>query len=353
MQRVGKDIELKPCPFCGGTQIQYVTYSAWPAAGHKLFCNGCNVVMHGISKEDVYAKWNRRYEQPNTQLTTDDMMKINRYTRRAYGPEEVYTFSLVLCDNEIDRDYERFSVESLEKLRELFLGKTCIFDHECKSANQTARIYDTRLEEVAGETTQAGETLTRLAARAYLPRTGENRETIDLIDSSILKEVSVSCSVARAICSICGGKNCRHEKGHTYGGKLCHRILTGPTVAYECAFVVKPYQKRKGLETIYQTPESCPHCMEHLSRDWSFCPECGRPTDWSKNEPLTLSELRQMEGEPVWIECELWAEGRWMIITTVDLDHLWMHGRNTVCMDMEVYGEAWQAYRRRPEGGVK
>ncbi len=71
----------------------------------------------------------------------EEMAEVNRYTRRAYLPEEVYTFALVLCDNEIDRDFERFAVESLEKLRGLFLGKTCILDHERKSVNQTARIY--------------------------------------------------------------------------------------------------------------------------------------------------------------------------------------------------------------------
>ena len=43
-----------------------------------------------------------------------DMEQIGRYTRRAYSPEEVYTFSLVLCDNEVDRDFERFSREALE-----------------------------------------------------------------------------------------------------------------------------------------------------------------------------------------------------------------------------------------------
>lgn len=36
------------------------------------------------------------------------------------------------------------------------------------------------------------------------------------------------------------------------------------------------------LRTEYETPESCPECGEHLSRDWSFCPECGRPTEWSE-----------------------------------------------------------------------
>lgn len=176
-----------------------------------------------------------------------EMEEINRYTRRAYGPEEVYTFSLVLCDNEIDRDFERFGLESLEKLQELFLGKTCILDHELKSANQTARIYHTELEQVRGQTTQAGEPLTRLTGKAYLPITEGNKETRELIDSGILKEVSVSCSVRRTVCGICGKERCEHEKGRGYGGKTGHRVLLEPTDAYECSFVAVPAQRGAGV----------------------------------------------------------------------------------------------------------
>ena len=60
--------------------------------------------------------------------------QINRYTRRRMEAGEVYTFSVALCDNEVDRDLERFSIPALEKLKELFLGKTGIFDHAPKSA---------------------------------------------------------------------------------------------------------------------------------------------------------------------------------------------------------------------------
>ena len=177
----------------------------------------------------------------------EDMEAINRYTRRAYGPEEVYTFSLVLCDNEVDRDWERFPVESLEALKELFLGKTCIFDHECKSANQTARIYHTQLESRPERTTQAGEPLVQLTARAYLPRTKGNEETIALIESGILKEVSVSCSVKRRVCSVCGKEECRHQKGREYGGPKAHFLLLEPTDAYECSFVAVPAQRGAGV----------------------------------------------------------------------------------------------------------
>ena len=37
----------------------------------------------------------------------EDMILINRLSRAELTPEQVYTFALRLCDNEIDRDWER------------------------------------------------------------------------------------------------------------------------------------------------------------------------------------------------------------------------------------------------------
>ena len=184
-----------------------------------------------------------------------EMKDINRYTRREYGPEEVYAFSLALCDNEIDRDFERFSTEALEKLRELFLGKTCIFDHEQKSINQTARIYRTALRRDPERRTRAGEAYVQLTARAYLPRTPGNQEVIELIDSGILKEVSVSCSVKRSVCGLCGKEQCGHEKGKEYPEGVGHRVLCDPTDAYECSFVAVPAQREAGVTKSFREGE--------------------------------------------------------------------------------------------------
>jgi len=65
----------------------------------------------------------------NGETQEDALLKINRYTRREFKSDEVYTFSVVLCDNEIDRDNERFTTDALQKLATLFLGKTGIFNH--------------------------------------------------------------------------------------------------------------------------------------------------------------------------------------------------------------------------------
>lgn len=185
-------------------------------------------------------------------LSAPEMGKINRYTRRAYTPEEVYAFSLVLCDNEVDRDWERFSLEALEGLRELFPGKTLLFDHERRSASQTARIYDTALETEPGKSTQGGEVYTKLTAKAYLPRTEKNREVIELIESGILKEVSVGCSMGRSVCSICGKERCGHVKGRLYDGQRCHQVLYEPQDAYECSFVAVPAQRAAGVVKRFQ-----------------------------------------------------------------------------------------------------
>lgn len=54
----------------------------------------------------------------------EELALINAYTRRELTKDEVYAFSLTLCDNDVDRDGERFTVESLFALEKLFVGKT-------------------------------------------------------------------------------------------------------------------------------------------------------------------------------------------------------------------------------------
>ena len=41
--------------------------------------------------------------------TEEDLKLINKYALRPLKKEEVFVFSVILCDNDIDRDFERFS----------------------------------------------------------------------------------------------------------------------------------------------------------------------------------------------------------------------------------------------------
>lgn len=182
-------------------------------------------------------------------VSQEDLKLINTLARRELAAEEVYTFGVRLCDNEIDRDGERFPEETLRQLAGLFVGKAGLFDHQWSARGQTARIFRTELVREDGVLTRAGDPYCYLKAWAYMPRTDGNRELIEQIEGGILKEVSVGCAVERCVCSVCGGPagQCGHEKGGEYGGKLCWGDLVNATDAFEWSFVAVPAQKNAGV----------------------------------------------------------------------------------------------------------
>lgn len=212
----------------------------------------------------------------SVKLTDDELKKINQYTRREFKSDEVYTFSIVLCDNDMDRDYERFTVEALFELEKLFVGKTGIFDHNPKAENQSARIYDCKVENVTSKKTQNGDDYFRLTAKAYIPKTDKTQDLILLIESGILKEVSIGCSVKEKICSVCGKEvsACQHIKGNEYNGEVCVHLLTNPADAYEWSFVAVPAQKQAGViknmknyKENYMTKENTKELLKAFEND--------------------------------------------------------------------------------------
>jgi hypothetical protein len=192
--------------------------------------------------------------------TSQDLEKINQYSRREMSVDELYIFNVTLCSNDIDRDYEKFSVEALNQMAELFVGKTCIEDHSMKSSNQKARIFDTYVEKQADRLTADGEPLYCLKGRAYMLNNEENKSLIEEIDAGIKKEVSVSCSMGSNTCSICGKdrklERCEHINGRTYGNKLCYSILSDAKDAYELSFVAVPAQRESGVTKSFETKEN-------------------------------------------------------------------------------------------------
>ena len=166
---------------------------------------------------------------------------INAQARAKLTPEQVYVFSLRLCDDQIDRDGERFDTAALSGLAKLFIGKTGILDHRWSSDSQVARIFAT---EVVRE-----ERVSYIKAWAYIRRGGAADEIIADIEAGIKKEVSVGCAMGRAVCSICGSDygTCGHQKGEYYNGQLCCAILKEPMDAYEFSFVAVPAQREAGV----------------------------------------------------------------------------------------------------------
>lgn len=179
----------------------------------------------------------------NQEIRDEDLDKINKYSLKELQKDELYVFKVVISDNEIDRDFEVFPLESLKKMKDLFVGKTLIKDHQKKSDNQVGRIYDTEL--IAGTTlTKNGEVYHKLVAYCYMIKTNSNEDLIKEIDAGIKKEVSVSLAINKAVCSICGTDNmkeyCSHWWGKEYDGETCHFRLENPFDAYEVSLVATP-----------------------------------------------------------------------------------------------------------------
>lgn len=192
------------------------------------------------------------------EVTEAELRAINKYALSPLTAEEVFTFKAVLCDNEIDRDWERFTVKALEDLKKLFLGKTVIKDHSWRADGQVARIYATELVQ-SEKVTKSGELYTQLVAHCYMVKTSSNADLIAEIKGGIKKEGSVGFRASSAICSICGTDNaknyCRHWPGKSYekegGAQTCIFTLAGASDAYEFSLVAVPAQKAAGVSKSY------------------------------------------------------------------------------------------------------
>lgn len=115
----------------------------------------------------------------------EELALINALARRELGEDEVYTFALRLCDNDIDRDGERFDDGTLDALAPMFVGVSGVFDHQWSARGQTARIYRAGVVEGEGVLTADGRPYRYLKGWAYLMRTAENAALIAEIDGGI------------------------------------------------------------------------------------------------------------------------------------------------------------------------
>ena len=193
--------------------------------------------------------------------TAVQLEAINAQARAKLTQEQVYVFSLRLCDDQIDRDHERFDTAALPGLAKLFIGKCGIVDHKWSAENQVARIFETQVVQE--------ERVSYIKAWAYIRRGGANEEIIADIEAGIKKEVSVGCAMGRSICSICGGDygTCGHQKGECYDGQVCCAILKEPMDAYEFSFVAVPAQRDAG---VLKGLGSAKKCLKELAEEFGL-----------------------------------------------------------------------------------
>ena len=96
------------------------------------------------------------------ELNDEELALINAQTLRPMTAEEVFTFRLAACDNQVDRDFERFTEATLAEMAERFAGCPVLRDHKWSADAQTARVYAGSVEPSTGGGVQ------RLVLRCYM-----------------------------------------------------------------------------------------------------------------------------------------------------------------------------------------
>ncbi len=200
----------------------------------------------------------------------EDMQLINKHTLKQLAKDDVFSFSIILCDNDIDRDYERFDESALKSLEKLFVGKTGIINHSMKSEDQSCRTYRTQLVTDENKKTVDGKIYIGLKAWCYTVRSDKNQDLIRDIESGIKKEVSISCSSEKRICSICGDSNCNHIAGRKYNGERCFKTITNITDAYEWSFVAVPAQRNAGVTKSFKKEKSMENILKSIKEEKSL-----------------------------------------------------------------------------------
>lgn len=172
---------------------------------------------------------------------------INRYALRALAPEEYATFTLDLCNDQIDRHFSRFPEEELERINELVPGRPLMERHDLRGTLPRGRFYRSSLH-------REGEVLS-VRPEVYVLRTSENRDFILNIEGGVYRETSIGFAFELPECSICGKdlRTCDHVPGRSYSGAKCHFIMRGVLEVAEGSVVSSGSQGtgfvREGRET--------------------------------------------------------------------------------------------------------
>lgn len=203
----------------------------------------------------------------DTTASSEDMVKINKFALVELKPEDVFIFPVKLCDNNVDRDNDKFTHNFLQQVADKSVGLTGLLDHQWISENQKSRIFDAQLVKSDTEKNNIGEPLEYVLAKAYT--TVDNTEYINKIKSGLFKEVSIGFESDAGTCSICGGTmhycECDngHIKGQTYEDKKCYNIIDNLTEMLEWSIVSVPAQRDAGIKEKMAGPKN-KHSKEYL-----------------------------------------------------------------------------------------
>lgn len=160
------------------------------------------------------------------------------------------------------------------------------------------------------------------------------------------------------ICPYCGNLIAYNSYFDAFYCSKCGGFFKQATVV-ECNDLNEPLTLDDAIahldDTLSDTGRkwSCESCrMEHVQlRAWLA--EL-RDIKQERNAPLTLDELRQMDGEPVWVVYDEDA-GMWALVEVLEESIFLTNnlgGRSEYAADVELEDDGITVYRQKPEEGT-
>ena len=186
-----------------------------------------------------------------------DLELINKHTIKPLTSDEVYTFKVQICDNDVDRVGDKMTDNFLEQVADNITGVTGLKDHDWSVENQLARLYDAEVVTDDSKLTVLGEPRKYVLGKAYT--LSKYKDYIDSINAGLLKETSISFESEGDVCSICGEPmikddcdigHCKngHIAGHYYDSILCYNKIDKLEDILEWSLVAVPCQRNAGIK---------------------------------------------------------------------------------------------------------
>lgn len=166
----------------------------------------------------------------------------NNEEQSSDSSEGLYYFDIHVCDNDIDRDNERFSLSALADISDKLPGVTIISDHDASSKNQIGRVESAEVVLDTQKLTKTGEPFFKVRAKGYVPI--NKKALVEDIKLGIKKEVSISACAVSRWCDEC--KKEWLQTGCNHIGSTV--VLSNISDVYELSFVAIPSQRNAGVE---------------------------------------------------------------------------------------------------------
>lgn len=169
-----------------------------------------------------------------TEAEPGDLELINQqYALRPLAAEEVYIRRLALCNDQVDRTFERFPVPYLQRFAATLPGKPLLAHHD-RSQFPMGRFFRAEVkssDELGLPRGEDDRPSNWLVCWVYLVKTSGNEEVRRQIDAGVYSHVSIGYRWADLTCDLCGRSyfrsDCPHVIGQSYESRTCTATYSG------------------------------------------------------------------------------------------------------------------------------